>query len=395
MPLWVKNAVPPPLPSETRLAPSAPAPSNSSSSSNDARTAKTPGHVPGVRRFIKRDLIPFTRQVAGMLSSGMTLVAALSALYEQAATPAYRAIVGDLLHGIESGAPFSEALARYPKVFDSLYVNMVRAGERSGEFAPTMLRLATMMEANARLKRKIRSAMTYPTVVMSMALVIATVIITCVVPVFGSMYGDFGAALPAPTQVLVLLSNFIRVNFLYVIGGLVVVIFALRQWVRTPSGKLIVHDRLLNTPVVGALIQKVAVARMTRLLAQMLRSGVPILEALELVAKATGNQVIENAILDARHAVEQGGTNTSGLEGKKCLPAIMVRMIGAGEKSGRIDEMLDNIATNYDDEVETMLASLTSLLEPVLMVFLGVVIGGIVIALFLPIFKMGEIVSRG
>jgi len=354
-----------------------------------------PARLAGSRRIVNKELVPFTRQVSSMLSSGMTLVSALTTLHDQAATPAFRTVVGDLLRTIEGGAPFSDALLHYPTIFDPLYVNMMRAGERSGEFAPTMQRLALMMEASAKLKRKVKSAMTYPTVVFSMALVISVIIITCVVPVFGSMYGDFGSALPLPTQILVTTSAFLRHNLLYVAALLVAGVILFRRWAKSSTGQLLVHAQLLKMPVAGPLIQKVAVARFTRLMAQMLRSGVPILEALELVGRATGNRVIENAILDARRSVEQGGTITSGLENKRCLPTVMIRMVGAGEKSGRLDEMLDNIADTYDDEVETMLSSLTSLMEPILMVFLGVVIGGIVIALFMPIFKMGEIVSKG
>ena len=330
-----------------------------------------------------------------MMTSGMSLVASLSALHDQAESPAFRLVLGDLLATIEGGAPFSDALARYPQVFDSLYTNMVRAGERSGEFAPTLKRLAMMLESSAKLKRKVKGAMTYPTVVMSMAFIIAFGIITFVVPVFAGMFEDFGGKLPLPTQMLLSLSNGIRHNILIIAPAVTAAVYLVRRWARTSKGEWIIHDRLLKMPVFGPLTQKVAVARFTRLLAQMLRSGVPILEALELVAKATGNRVLENAILEARHSVEQGGTITGGLQDKACLPKLLIRMVEAGEKSGRLDEMLDNIADTYDDEVETMLAALTSLMEPLLMVFLGVVIGGIVVALFMPLFKMSSLVGNG
>ncbi len=353
------------------------------------------GVVHGAKKIVNKELGPFTRQISSMMTSGMSLVASLSALHDQAETPAFRVVLGELLASIEGGATFSDALARYPQIFDSLYVNMVRAGERSGEFAPTLKRLAMMMETSAKLKRKVKGAMTYPVVVMTMALSIAFGIITFVVPVFASMYADFGGKLPLPTQVLLSISNGIRGNILYIIPSAMVGIFLFRRWAKTPQGQWTIHAKLLKVPVFGVLTQKVAVARFTRLLSQMLRSGVPILEALELVAKATGNRVIEKAIMDARHSVEQGGTITSGLQDKECLPKLMIRMVEAGEKSGRLDEMLDNIADTYDDEVETMLAALTSLMEPLLMVFLGVVIGGIVVALFMPLFKMGQLVSNG
>jgi type IV pilus assembly protein PilC len=351
--------------------------------------------ITGARRIVNKELGPFTRQVSSMMSSGMSLVASLSALHDQAESPAFRVVLGDLLATIEGGSPFSDALARYPQIFDSLYVNMVRAGERSGEFAPTLKRLAMMLDASAKLKRKVKGAMTYPVVVMTMALTIAFGIITFVVPTFAGMYEDFGGKLPLPTQLLLNLSNGIRHNFLVIIPSVAVAFYLFRRWAKSPRGEWTIHARVLKLPVIGMLTQKVAVARFTRLLAQMLRSGVPILEALSLVAKATGNRVIEHAILESRRSVEQGGTITSGLQDKQCLPTLMIRMVDAGERSGRLDEMLDNIASTYDDEVETMLAALTSLLEPLLMAFLGVVIGGIVLALFMPLFKMSQLVSGG
>jgi len=353
------------------------------------------GMVHGAKKIVNKELGPFTRQISSMMTSGMSLVASLSALHDQADSPSFRVVLGDVLASIEGGSPFSDALTRYPQIFDNLYINMVRAGERSGEFAPTLKRLAMMLETSAKLRRKVKGAMTYPAVVMTMALTIAFGIITFVVPVFADMYSDFGGTLPLPTQILLSLSNGIRHNLIYIVPCVAVAAFLFRRWAKTPKGRWIIHSKLLKAPVFGVLTQKVAVARFTRLLAQMLRSGVPILEALELVAKATGNLVVEAAIMDARSNVEQGGTITSGLQDKACLPKLMIRMVEAGEKSGRLDEMLDNIADTYDDEVETMLAALTSLMEPLLMVFLGVVIGGIVVALFMPLFKMSSLVAGG
>ncbi|MEI8243078.1 MAG: type II secretion system F family protein [bacterium] len=379
--------------SSARSSGAAPRPAASQARPSGGGVAGRGGAVHGAKKIVNKELGPFTRQISSMMTSGMSLVASLSALHDQAESPAFRVVLGELLATIEGGAPFSDALSRYPQVFDSLYINMVRAGERSGEFAPTLKRLAMMLESSAKLKRKVKGAMTYPVVVMTMALTIAFGIITFVVPVFAGMYADFGGKLPLPTQVLLNISNGIRDYIAYIIPSAVVALFLFRRWAKTSKGEWAIHARLLKMPVIGLLTQKVAVARFTRLLAQMLRSGVPILEALELVAKATGNRVIEHAILEARRSVEQGGTITSGLQDKACLPKLMIRMVEAGEKSGRLDEMLDNIADTYDDEVETMLAALTSLMEPLLMVFLGVVIGGIVVALFMPLFKMGELVS--
>jgi len=397
MPVVTRNAsssAPAPRPASTPSHPAAP-PARPAGGGTASAAAGRGRSVAGVKKIVNKELGPFTRQVSSMMSSGMSLVASLSALHDQAESPAFRVVLGDLLATIEGGAPFSDALARYPQIFDSLYVNMVRAGERSGEFAPTLKRLALMLDASAKLKRKVKGAMTYPVVVMTMALTIAFGIITFVVPTFAGMYEDFGGKLPLPTQILLNISNGIRNNYLVLIPAVAVAVYLFRRWAKSPKGEWMIHARVLKLPVIGMLTQKVAVARFTRLLAQMLRSGVPILEALSLVSKATGNRVIEHAIMESRRSVEQGGTITSGLQDKRCLPTLMIRMVDAGERSGRLDEMLDNIANTYDDEVETMLAALTSLLEPLLMAFLGVVIGGIVLALFMPLFKMSQLVSGG
>jgi type IV pilus assembly protein PilC len=274
-----------------------------------------------------------------------------------------------------------------------MYVNMVAAGEKSGQFAGVLKRLAAMLDSSARLVRKVKSAMTYPTVILGMALVIAAGLITFVVPVFAEMFEGFGKALPGPTQFLVDVSTFVRTRWYVVIGVIGLSIFVFKQWVTTPVGRLKFDQFKLKLPIFGPLLQKVAVSRFCRLFAQMLTSGVPILDSMEIVGKSLGNKVMEEAILSARSSVEQGNLLSVALEGKACLPILMIRMIAAGEKSGRVDEMLDSVANTYDDEIESLLATLTSLMEPFLMVFLGVVIGGIVIAMFLPIFKLGSIVG--
>jgi type IV pilus assembly protein PilC len=274
-----------------------------------------------------------------------------------------------------------------------MYVNMVAAGEKSGQFAGVLKRLASMLDSSARLVRKVKSAMTYPTVILGMALVIAAGLITFVVPVFAEMFSGFGQALPGPTQFLVDVSDFVRTRWYLVIGVIGVSVFVFKQWVTTPVGQLKFDQFKLKLPIFGPLLQKVAVSRFCRLFAQMLTSGVPILDSMEIVGKSLGNKVMEEAILSARTSVEQGNLLSVALEGKACLPILMIRMIAAGEKSGRVDEMLDSVANTYDDEVESLLATLTSLMEPFLMVFLGIVIGGIVIAMFLPIFKLGSVVG--
>lgn len=351
------------------------------------------GKVRGAGKIVEKDLAPFSRQMAAMLSAGMPIVAALETLEEQATNPNFKIVIGSLKRNIEGGASFSESLQQIPDVFDVLYVNMVRAGEQSGQFAETMRRIGELLEASAKLRRKVKSAMTYPVVVLSLSLIIATGMIIFIVPVFAGMFSDFGGKLPAPTQFLVDVSAAGKKYAIIIIPSIMISVWGFRKWKKTVAGAWAMDRMVLKAPVFGVLIQKVAVARFSRTLSQLVQSGVPILNALEIVAKAAGNLVIEAAIMDARKSVEHGDTLSSGLESKDCIPKLVVRMLAAGEKTGKVDEMLASVADTFDDEVETMLASLTSLLEPLLMVFLGVIIGGIVVCMFLPIFKMVEVIK--
>lgn len=358
------------------------------------RTArKGVGKIRGANKIVAKDLGPFSRQMAAMLSAGMPIVAALETLEEQATNPNFKIVINTLKRNIEGGGSFSESLQQIPDVFDGLYVNMVRAGEQSGQFAETMRRIGELLDATARLKRKVKSAMTYPVVVLSLSLIIATGMIIFIVPVFAGMFNDFGGKLPAPTQFLVDLSAGAKKYAVVIVPAIMLAVWLFKKWKKTKAGAWAVDGFLLKAPVFGVLIQKVAVARFSRTLSQLVQSGVPILNALEIVAKAANNLVIEAAIMDARKAVEHGDTLSSGLDGKECIPKLVVRMLSAGEKTGKVDEMLASVADTFDDEVESMLASLTSLLEPLLMVFLGVIIGGIVVCMFLPIFKMVEVIK--
>ncbi|HRR33387.1 MAG TPA: type II secretion system F family protein [Kiritimatiellia bacterium] len=354
----------------------------------------SPVRISGVSRIIKRELIPFTRQTASMLNAGMSILAAISTLEDQCVNPGFKIVLRTLRENIESGMPFSDGLRHFPQIFDDMYLNMVAAGEKSGQFAPVLKRLAVMLDASARLVRKVKSAMTYPIVVLSMALLIAGALITFVVPIFVEMFEGFGSKLPAPTQFLVNLSDFIRGYWYVLFPAIVVAVIVFRKWKATAAGRYQYDKFVLKMPVFGDLVQKVSVARFSRLFAQMLVSGVPILDAMQVVALSIGNKVIEGSILDARTGIEQGNTLSASLEGKPFLPTLMIRMIAAGEKSGRIDEMLDSVADTYDDEVETTLSALTSLMEPLLMVFLGLIIGSIVVAMYLPIFKLGTVVNN-
>lgn len=355
--------------------------------------AKTIVKVSGVGAIKKKELIPFTRQMSSMLNAGMSILSAMATLEEQCANPNFKKVLRRIKDVIESGEPFSVGLAMFPQIFDNMYVNMVAAGEESGQFAPVLRRLAAMLDSSARVVRKVKSAMTYPTVILSIALIIAGGLITFVVPVFAEMFSGFGSALPAPTQMLVDISEFVKGYWYIIIPAVVLGVIFFKKWRATEAGNYKFDLFVLKLPVFGELVQKVSIARFCRLFAQMLTSGVPILDALQIVAQAMGNKVLERALLSARHGIEQGNTLSSSLEGKACLPLLMVRMIAAGEKSGRIDEMLESVADSYDEEVEAMLATLTSLMEPFLMVFLGIVIGGIVTAMFLPIFQLSSVVG--
>ncbi len=350
--------------------------------------------VTGVGYIKKRELIPFTRQTASMLNAGMSILAAISTIEDQCKHPGFKMTLKMVRESIESGCPFSEGLARFPTVFDDMYVNMVSAGERSGQFADVLKRLALMLDASARLVRKVKSAMTYPAVILSLALIMAFGLIAFVVPVFKEMFEGFGEELPALTQALVNMSDFIRDRWYVVVLAFILIIFSFRYWKASTRGRYQFDKMLLAVPIFGELILKVAIARFCRLFAQMLSSGVPILDSMQIVATSLNNKVIERVLLIARKDVEQGNSLSTALEGHSVLPLLMVRMIAAGEKSGRIDDMLDSVADTYDDEVETTLATLTSLMEPFLMVILGVIIGTIVIAMFLPIFKLSTVVSQ-
>ncbi len=349
--------------------------------------------ISGIGAIKKRELIPFTRQTASMLNAGMSILTSIATLEEQSTHPGFRLVLRTLRANVESGMPFSDGLRMFPRIFDDMYINMIAAGEKSGQFASVLKRLAIMMDSSARLKRKVKSALTYPVVVLSLALIIASGLIAFVVPVFKEMFEGFGSSLPGPTQVLVNLSDFMRNHWVLLLSAITAAVYGFRKWHATPRGRYSFDRFILKLPIFGVLSQKVAVACFCRLFAQMLTSGVPILDAMQVVAKSMGNKVLEGAILSARGGVEQGNTLSSALEGKPFLPLLMIRMLAAGEKSGRIDEMLESVAETYDDEVEVTLATLTSLMEPFLMVFLGVIIGSIVIAMFLPIFKIGTVVG--
>ena len=349
--------------------------------------------IKGPKKLAKTEVVPFTRQLSSMVGAGMPILSTVQTLEEQCANPEFKKILGHLRETIEGGDPLSKGLSHFPALFDDMYVNMVVAGEQSGDFAGILKRLAAIMQSTARLKAKVKSAMTYPTVIVSIALLMAAGLIQFVVPIFAEMFSGFGKPLPALTQKLVDISDFVKAYWYYIIGAVVVFVFLFRRWKSTERGHYQFDEFKLKMPVFGQLNLKVGIGRFCRLMAQMTNAGVPILKSMEVVAQSIGNWVLEKSILDARKEVEQGNQLNVALDGKPYMPILMVRMIAAGEKAGKVEDMLDSVADSYDEEVETLLGTLTSLMEPFLMVFLGAIIGTIVLAMFMPIFNMGSLAS--
>ena len=343
------------------------------------------------------DLVLFTRQLSTMVEAGISLVQALTALYEQADPKrqgALRAVVSDITARVQGGETFHESLAKHPRVFNRLFISMVKAGEHGGLLAEILDRLAGFLEASARLRKKVKSAMTYPVIVVCIAFAITTFLIVRVVPIFGEIFADFGAKLPAPTQFLIDLSNFVRGEWYFLVAGIGGAIFGVRAFLRSTRGKQLWDRWKLKLPVFGPLVHKICMSRFARTFAQLIRSGVPILEVLDIVGGSSGNHVVETAIKEVGADVEKGDNLSVSLSRKSIFPPMLLRMVAAGEATGKIDTMLEKMADFWDEEIEAMLDALTSLIEPMLIVFLGVIVGGIVIAMFLPIFKLNEVVSQ-
>jgi type IV pilus assembly protein PilC len=340
------------------------------------------------------DLVIFTRQLATMIDAGLAMVQSLQALAEQTTNKVMRDVIRDVCARVEGGDSFSDALQKHPKAFSRLYVCMVAAGEKGGLLAEILARLATYLENTARLRKKVKSAMMYPTVVTVVAILITVFLLVRVVPVFGEIFTSFNATLPTPTLYLINISHCVKkylILFLLAGGGGV---YAWLYFIKTPAGRLFWDSRRIKLPVFGGIAHKICLARFTRTLASLIRSGVPILEVLQIVSQTVGNVVMEKAVKTAAGDIERGESISAALAKHPVFPTMIVRMVTAGEQTGKIDNMLERIADFLDEEIETTLSGLTSMIEPILIVFLGVVVGGMVICMFLPIFKLPEIVGR-
>lgn len=345
--------------------------------------------IPGMgAKITTKEIVIFTRQFATMIDAGLPLVQCLDILSTQQTNPEFKRVLTEVKSSVEGGSTFADALRKHPRVFDDLFVNLVAAGEVGGILDTILNRLANFMEKAQKLKGKIKGAMTYPVAVIVIAMLVVAGLLIWVVPIFEDMFADFGQALPAPTQLVVAMSKFLQSSYYIIIGAVIGAYFGTKQIYRTDGGRKFIDTIVLKLPVFGDLLRKTAVARFTRTLGTMMSSGVPILEALEIVAKTAGNMVIEEAIMRARKSLSEGKTLAEPLEDTKVFPPMVTQMIMVGESTGAMDTMLNKIADFYEDEVDAAVEALTSLIEPLLMVFLGVVVGGLVIALYLPIFQI-------
>jgi type IV pilus assembly protein PilC len=336
----------------------------------------------------EKDIILFARQFSTMIDAGLPIIQCLEILHTQQDNKTFKRMIKEIKEQVEGGATLAEALKRFPKHFDDLFVNMIAAGEAGGILDAILRRLAAYMEKAAKLKSQVKGAMTYPIVTLIIAAVVLGVILVFVIPVFQEMFADFGGELPVPTQIVVKMSDMVKSKIIYIIIGLFIFGFALKKFYATEKGQDVVDDVVLKIPVFGELLRKVAVAKFTRTMGTMLASGVAILEALDIVAKTSGNRTIERAIYDVRAGIAEGRTMADPLAESGVFPAMVCQMISVGESTGALDAMLEKIADFYDEEVDQAVENLTSLIEPFMLVFLGVTIGGLVIAMYLPIFKM-------
>jgi type IV pilus assembly protein PilC len=341
----------------------------------------------------EKDIIVFCRQFSTMIDAGLPIIQCLDILQSQQENPTLKRMLKTIKESVESGVTLADSLKKYPKHFDNLFVNMVAAGEAGGILDVILKRLSGYMEKAAKLKSKVKGAMVYPLITIIVAVLVVVVILVFVIPVFQEMFADFGSSLPAPTQIVINMSEFVKSKIHWMIIGLILFAIVFRKFYSTDKGRLTVDTLMLKMPVIGLLLRKVAVAKFTRTMGTMLSSGVAILEALDIVAKTSGNRLVENAIYSVRSGISEGRTMADPLQASGVFPAMVCQMIAVGESTGALDAMLEKIADFYDEEVDQAVENLTAMIEPVMIVFLGVIVGGLIVSMYLPIFKMAGAVG--
>jgi len=363
--------------------------------SNIQEKAKSPSSFSIRKKISQAEIAIFTRQFSVMLNAGLPLVQGLDAIAQQHPNPAFKTVLTQVRTDVESGTTLSAALARHPKVFDNLYTNMVAAGETGGILDTILQRLSTFIEKIVKLKSALRSAMIYPSVIITVAIGVVIVILWKVVPVFRTLFEGFKVQLPLLTRVVIALSEIVERFALYIAVLVIVGIIGLMKFYKTEKGRYTIDKSLLKCPILGNILRKIGVARFTRTLATLLTSGVPILEGLNITAKTAGNAILEQTIYTLRQRIEEGGNMADPMRQSGFFPPMVTQMVAVGESTGEMDSMLVKVADFYEEEVDVVVANLLTILEPVLMVFLGVIVGGIVVAMYLPLFKLIQVLSGG
>ncbi len=350
--------------------------------------------LPGMKKKVKpKEVAVFSRQLATMVNSGLTLVRALSVLQEQTQNAAFAEVIADVRARVEQGSSLSASLANHPRVFGTLYVAMIQAGEVGGALDETLVRLADTLEAGVRLRSKVKSAMAYPVVVLTLIVLIVSAMLLFIVPIFSKMYAELGGELPVPTKMLVNLSGLLG-KFWWLIGMIMVgSTMAMKRWIRTPDGRAKWDRFKLRVPIFGKLVQKVAISRFARTMSVLSRTGVPVLQALDIVSVTAGNAMVSTALRDVQESVKRGESLAGPLARHEVFPPMVTHMMAVGEETGALDAMLAKVADFYDQEVDDSVNAITSLIEPVLIIVMGVAVGGILISLYLPMFNIANLIQ--